>query len=87
MQTILHISRSSIQEILSQINVLLSFSKLIAKETIENILKRYENIDALLRDELSELISEAVYTTNPLYHSTSEKGILSTEHRRKAYFK
>lgn len=87
MQTILHITKRATQEILDGFSNIVSFTRLAAKELIKDILKRCDNIDDALAEELSEHIIEAIRNTDPLHVCTAEKGSLSTEHRRITYYK
>ena len=82
MQTILHITKRATQEILDGFSDIVSFTRLSAKELIKDILKRCDNIDDALAEELPQQIIEAIRNTDPLHASTAEKGSLSTEHRR-----
>jgi len=84
MQTVLHISKSAIHNIVEEIHDILHFSKSLAVESIRNILvKRKIDVDNSILQE----INSAIFETNPLLLTTSEKGSLSTDHRRNAYFK
>ncbi len=84
MQTVLHISKSAIHNIVEEIHDILHFSKSLAVESIKNILvKRKIYVDTSIFQE----ISSAIFETNPLILTTSGKGSLSTDHRRNLYFK
>lgn len=88
MQTILHVSKSAIQEILSWMCDIVSLSRYTAKQSIRDILRKYEShIDESLAEELAELLSAEVLKTNPVFTATAKKGTLSTEYRWNAYFK
>lgn len=84
MQTVLHISKSAIHNIVEEIHDILHFSKSLAVESIINILvKRKIDVDNYILQE----INSAIFETNPLLLTTSEKGSLSTDHRRNVYLK
>lgn len=73
MQTILHVSKSAIQEILSWMCDIVSLSRYTAKQSIRDILRKYEShIDESLAEELAELISVEVLKTNPVFTATAK---------------
>lgn len=84
MQTVLHVSKSAIHDIVEEVHDIFHFSKSLAVESIKNILvKQKIDVDAYVLQE----ISSAIFETNPLLLTTSEKGSLSTDHRKNLYFK
>jgi len=84
MQTVLHISKSAIRKIIEELRDILYFSKFLALNTIKDILVKHK-IDTDL--SILQEITNAIFETNPLLLTTSEKGSLSTDHRRNSYFK
>ncbi|KAL3999898.1 somatostatin receptor 2 [Sarotherodon galilaeus] len=84
METVLHVSRAATQKIVEDFHNLLSFSNIRTLTSVKEILSKHEIEvnDCVLQD-----ISNALVQTNPLLLTTSEKGPLSTDHRRNIYFK
>ena len=84
MQTVLHVSRSATQKIVEHLHNLLSFSNTQTFNSVKEILSKHkiEVNDCVLQE-----ISSAIAQTNPLLLTISEKGSLSTDHRRNIYFK
>lgn len=84
MQTVLHVSRSATQKIVENLQNLLSFSNIQTFNSVKEILSKHkiEVNDCVLQE-----ISSAIALTNPLLSTISEKGSLSTDHRRNIYFK
>ncbi|XP_062250776.1 uncharacterized protein LOC133960292 [Platichthys flesus] len=87
MQTVLHISKSATQQIISGFTDIVSLSKFTATQSIRDVLKTFPSCTESVIEELTERISDSIYNTNPYLLATSEKGILSTEYRRIKYFK
>lgn len=84
MQTVLHVSRGATQTIVEDLHDLLSFSSIQTLNSVKDILSKH-NIET--NDSVLQEISNAIVQTNPLLLTTSEKGSLSTDHRRHLYFK
>lgn len=84
MQTVLHVSRSAVQEIVEETNDILTASKSHCFQSVAEVLQKH-NISA--ENCLIQEIVESVFSSNPLLVTTSAKGCLSTDYRRNLYFK
>lgn len=84
MQTVLHVSKSATQKIVEEFNAILYFSKFHTLQNIREILTKH-NIE--IDDSVVQEITDAIFQTNPLLVTTSDKGTLSTDYRRNTYFK
>lgn len=84
LQTVLHVSRSAVQEIIEETNDILTASKSHCFQSVAEVLQKH-NIAA--DNSLIQDIVESVFLSNPLLVTTSGKGCLSTDYRRNLYFK
>ena len=84
MQTVLHVSRSATQKIVEDLHNLLSFSNIQTLSCVKEVLSKHK---IEVNESVLKEISDAVVQTNPLLLTTSERGSLSTDHRRNLYFK
>ena len=80
----MHVSRSATQKIVEQLHNLLSFSNTQTFNSVKEILSKHK---IEINDCVLQEISSAIAQTNPLLSTISEKGSLSTDHRRNIYFK
>ena len=80
----LHVSKSSKQKIVEELNDILHFSSSHSLRRIKEVLTEHGiEVD----DRVVQEINDAAFKTNPLILSTEGKGVLSTDHRRNLYFK
>lgn len=84
LQTVLHVSRSAVQEIVEETNDILTASKSHCFQSVAEVLQKH-NISA--ENGLIHEIVEFVFSSHPLLLTTSAKGCLSTDYRRNLYFK
>lgn len=84
MQTVLHVSKYTIQKIIEELRDVLYFSKVLALETVKELLVKHKiDIDPSIIQE----ISNAIFESNVILQSTSAKGNLSSDYRRNLFFK
>ncbi|XP_060771467.1 uncharacterized protein LOC132882224 isoform X2 [Neoarius graeffei] len=80
-QTILHISESSVQEVIQQLLQICKLSQPLLHDTVKDILKQHTDVDDLTVRQLARAASES----NVITRFCGKDGSLSTTKRRAAY--